>query len=38
VCIWLPAGLEPQLERDASLSHFEFQVLARFSEAPGRPA
>jgi DNA-binding MarR family transcriptional regulator len=38
VCIWLPSALDEQLERDAGLSHFEYQVLARLSEAPGRSA
>jgi DNA-binding MarR family transcriptional regulator len=38
VCIWLPAALDTQLERDAGLSHFEYQVLAQLSEAPGRSA
>lgn len=31
----LPA-LDAQLQRDAGLSHFEYQVLAALSEAPGR--
>jgi DNA-binding MarR family transcriptional regulator len=32
----LPAALDAQLRRDAGLSHFEYQVLAMLSEAPGR--
>ena len=32
----LPAALDAQLRRDAGLSHFEYQVLALLSEAPGR--
>lgn len=32
----LPAELDAQLQRDAGLSHFEYQVLAGLSEAPGR--
>jgi DNA-binding MarR family transcriptional regulator len=32
----LPAALDAQLRRDARISHFEYQVLALLSEAPGR--
>jgi len=32
----LPAALDAQLHRDAGISHFEYQVLAALSEAPGR--
>lgn len=32
----LPAQLDQQLQRDAHLTHFEYQVLAMLSEAPGR--
>ena len=32
----LPAALDAQLRRDAGVSHFEYQVLALLSEAPGR--
>ena len=32
----LPAALDAQLRRDAGISHFEYQVLALLSEAPGR--
>jgi len=32
----LPAALDAQLQRDAGLSHFEYQVLAGLSEVPGR--
>ncbi|HEV3360565.1 MAG TPA: MarR family transcriptional regulator [Pseudonocardiaceae bacterium] len=34
--IRLPAALDAQLRRDAGISHFEYQVLALLSEAPGR--
>jgi DNA-binding MarR family transcriptional regulator len=33
--IKLPAALDAQLQRDAGLSHFEYMVLSRLSEAPG---
>lgn len=32
----LPVALDGQLQRDAGLSHFEYQVLAALSEAPER--
>src|SRR6201985_88148 len=32
----LPAALDAQLHHDAGISHFEYQVLALLSEAPGR--
>src|SRR5215472_16979692 len=32
----LPAALDAQLQRDAGISHFEYQVMAGLSEAPGR--
>lgn len=32
----LPAQLDSQLQRDAGLTHFEYQVLAMLSEAPSR--
>lgn len=32
----LPAALDQQLQRDADLSHYEYLVLAKLSEAPGR--
>jgi DNA-binding MarR family transcriptional regulator len=32
----LPGVLDAQLRRDATLSHFEYQVLAMLSEAPER--
>ncbi|MGZ8738489.1 MAG: MarR family transcriptional regulator, partial [Nocardioides sp.] len=32
----LPGALDTQLRRDASLTHFEYQVLAMLSEAPDR--
>ena len=31
----LPAALDVQLRRDAGISHFEYDVLALLSEAPG---
>ncbi len=34
--IRLPAALDAQLQRDAGLSYFEYQVLAVLSEAPDR--
>jgi DNA-binding MarR family transcriptional regulator len=35
VLIKLPAALDAQLQRDAGLSHFEYNVLAALSEVPG---
>jgi DNA-binding MarR family transcriptional regulator len=35
VFIKLPAALDAQLQRDAGVSHFEYMVLSRLSEAPG---
>jgi DNA-binding MarR family transcriptional regulator len=35
VFIKLPAALDAQLQRDAGISHFEYMVLSRLSEAPG---
>lgn len=32
----LPAALDTQLRRDSHLTHFDYQVLAMLSEAPGR--
>jgi DNA-binding MarR family transcriptional regulator len=32
----LPAALDAQLQRDAGLSHFEYQVMAGLSMSPGR--
>lgn len=34
--IRLPAALDRQLQRDAGISHFDYQVLAMLSEAPER--
>ena len=34
--IRLPSALDAQLQRDAGLSHFEYQVLAGLSESPER--
>jgi len=34
--IRVPAALDAQLQRDAGISHFEYQVLAGLSEAPCR--
>jgi DNA-binding MarR family transcriptional regulator len=36
VLIRLPDALDAQLRRDAGISHFEYQVLAALSEAPGQ--
>jgi DNA-binding MarR family transcriptional regulator len=36
VIVRLPAALDAQLQRDAGVSHFEYQVMAGLSEAPGR--
>jgi DNA-binding MarR family transcriptional regulator len=36
VLIRLPAALDRQLQRDAGLSHFEYQVLAGLSMSPER--
>ena len=36
VLIRLPAALDAQLQRDAGISHFEYQVLAGLSMAPER--
>ncbi|MEV0381406.1 MarR family winged helix-turn-helix transcriptional regulator [Nonomuraea sp. NPDC050643] len=36
VLIRLPAALDRQLQRDAGLSHFEYQVIAGLSMSPGR--
>jgi DNA-binding MarR family transcriptional regulator len=36
VLVRLPAALDAQLRRDAGISHFEYQLLALLSEAPGR--
>jgi DNA-binding MarR family transcriptional regulator len=34
--ILLPATLDAQLQRDAGISHFEYQALAMLSESPDR--
>ena len=34
--IKLQSALDTQLQRDAGISHFEYQVLAALSEAPGQ--
>jgi DNA-binding MarR family transcriptional regulator len=36
VMIRLPAALDAQLQRDAGMSHFDYQVVASLSEAPER--
>jgi DNA-binding MarR family transcriptional regulator len=36
VLIRLPAALDRQLQHDAGVSHFEYQVLAQLSDAPER--
>ena len=33
---WLPDALDAQLQRDAGLSHFEYQVMAMLSMSPQR--
>ena len=33
----LPAALDAQLRRDAGISHFEYQVLARCRRRPAAP-
>lgn len=38
VTIWLPSALDAQLQRDAEISHAEYQVLSRLSMEPGRSA
>ena len=38
VATLLGPALDAQLQRDAGISHFEYQVLAMLSEAPGRTA
>jgi DNA-binding MarR family transcriptional regulator len=38
VVAWLPSALDAQLQRDAGLSHFEYQVLAMLSESSQRTA
>jgi DNA-binding MarR family transcriptional regulator len=34
--VWLPIALDAQLQRDAGMSHFEYQVAAMLSESPER--
>ena len=34
--IWLPDAIDTQLQRDAGLSHFEYQVMAMLSMSPQR--
>src|SRR3712207_1504244 len=36
VLVLLPAELDGQMHRQAGITHFEYVVLARLSEAPGR--
>lgn len=36
VLVRLPAALDAQLQRDAGMTHFEYVVLARLSDAPER--
>jgi DNA-binding MarR family transcriptional regulator len=38
VLVWLPAALDAQLQADAGLSHFEYQVLSVLSDSPERTA
>ena len=35
VLTWLPDALDAQLQRDAGISHFEYQVMAMLSMSPG---
>ena len=36
VATWLPDALDAQLQRDAGISHFEYQVMAMLSMSPQR--
>ena len=36
VLTWLPDAIDAQLQRDAGLSHFEYQVMAMLSMSPQR--
>ena len=36
VLTWLPDALDAQLQRDAGISHFEYQVMAMLSMSPNR--
>ena len=36
VLTWLPDALDAQLQRDAGISHFEYQVMAMVSMSPQR--
>ena len=36
VMTWLPDAVDAQLQRDAGLSHFEYQVMAMLSMSPQR--
>ena len=36
VITWLPDAVDAQLQRDAGLSHFEYQVMAMLSMSPQR--
>ena len=36
VMTWLPDAIDAQLQRDAGLSHFEYQVMAMLSMSPER--
>jgi DNA-binding MarR family transcriptional regulator len=36
VLTWLPDALDAQLQRDAGISHFEYQVMAMLSMSPQR--
>jgi len=36
--VWLPAALDAQLQRDAGITHVEYQVLSWLSMSPGRTA
>jgi DNA-binding MarR family transcriptional regulator len=36
VLVWLPDALDAQLQRDAGVTHFEYQVMAMLSMSPER--
>lgn len=36
VMMWLPSALDAQLQRDAGISHADYQVLSWLSMSPGR--
>ena len=36
MAVWLPDAIDAQLQRDAGVSHFEYQVMAMLSMSPER--